>query len=38
MSLPDALAARIRGSMDELLQLIDRVDLLSDKAVQLRLR
>jgi len=34
VSIPDALAARIRGSMDELVQVIERVDLLSNKAIQ----
>lgn len=34
MNLPDALAARIRSSMDELVHVIDRVDLLSQKAVK----
>jgi hypothetical protein len=34
VSHPPALAARIRGSMDELVQVIERIDLLSDKAIQ----
>lgn len=34
MSIPDALAARIRTSMEELIQVMDRVDLLRDKAIQ----
>jgi hypothetical protein len=34
--LPSALAARIRGSMDELVHVIERVKLLRDKADQSR--
>jgi hypothetical protein len=30
MSLPDALAARVRTSMDEIALVINRVELLSD--------
>jgi hypothetical protein len=34
MNHTDALAARIRSSMDEIIQVINRVELLSDKAIK----
>jgi hypothetical protein len=34
MNHADALAARIRSSMDEVVQVINRVELLSDKAIR----